>query len=146
MKDFKGKHLLAIDYGRKFTGLASYKWGNDPYPIGYGRIRYESDTNLLEKLNVIIEDEFIDVLIIRIPYYTDGKESEMTKIVLDFATELEKKFPQLEIYQQDEALTTYAAEERMKSSPQFEFRVDLKRIDEVAALIMLEEFVSLNKS
>ena len=49
-EDFKYKKILAIDYGRKFTGLASFKVDVDPFPLMYGRVAYESDEKLANEI------------------------------------------------------------------------------------------------
>lgn len=139
-EDFKYKKILAIDYGRKFTGLASYKVNVDPYPLMFGRIAYESDTQLIHELKSIIEEELVDIILIGIPFFTDGKSSTMTKTIQDFAKLLTEQIP-LPIFERDETLTTFEAEERMKLDPRFNFKVDLKQIDALSAVIILEEFV-----
>jgi len=139
-QDLKFKKILAIDYGRKFTGLASYKVDVDPYPLMHGRIAFESDLQLIHELSLIVEEEFVDIILIGIPYFTDGKASTMTKTVQDFAKLLSEHFS-LPVFERDETLTTFEAEERMKSDPRFNFKVDLRQIDALSAVIILEEFV-----
>lgn len=135
------KHILAIDYGRKFTGLANYKVGIDPFIFLYGRIAYQSDQQLIEQIFNIVEQEFIEIIVIGIPRFTDGKDSKMTQIVKDFAQNL-KQNSSIPVYFIDETLTTFEAQERMKNDPRFNFQVDMKQIDAVAASIILEEFVN----
>ncbi|ATH06961.1 Holliday junction resolvase RuvX [Halobacteriovorax marinus] len=138
---FKGLNILSIDYGLKVTGLACYCPGREPFPQARGRIIYQSDEQLIDELSLIIEEDFFEVIVLGIPFYLDGNESEMTKKVRQFKTLLEEKFSDLQIYEQDETLSSNAAQERMKNSPQFNFKVDPKRIDEVAATIILEDFM-----
>lgn len=139
--DIDKKHILAIDYGHKFTGLSNYKVGIDPFILLYGRIKYESDEQLIKELSLIIEDEFVEVLVLGIPRFTDGKESKMTQTVKDFGKKLSQSTV-IPVYFIDETLTTFEAEERMKNDPKFNFQVDMKQIDAVAASIILEEFVN----
>ena len=135
----KNKKILAIDYGRKYTGLAYYFVGSDPYPIPFGRIKFESDTQLKTEILKIVEDEFIDILVIGIPYFTDGTESTMTKTVKAFINSLEAE-TSADVFTEDETLTTFEAEERMKQDPRYNFQVDLSKIDELCATIILEQF------
>ncbi len=134
------KRILAIDYGRKFTGLAMFRPGDDPFPLPWGRIAYQSDEQLMQELALIIDDEFVDILVIGIPFFTDGKESTMTKTIKAFVDQCRRKFS-IPIYAIDETLTTFEAEERMKNDPRYNFKVDLTKIDELSATIILEEFV-----
>ncbi|MBD65057.1 MAG: Holliday junction resolvase RuvX [Halobacteriovoraceae bacterium] len=138
------KKILGIDYGRKYTGLATYKVGVDPYALMWGRIKYESDEQLIKEIQLIIEDEFIDLIALGVPYFTDGKSSTMTKTVQDFANKLAKKID-LPIHQVDETLTTFEAQERMKNSPRFNFKVDFNQIDALCATIIIEEFLAKHK-
>lgn len=135
----ENKRILAVDYGRKVTGLAGYYAGHDPFPTPFGRIIYESDRQLTEELNKIIEDECFDIVVIGVPYFTDGKESTLTKEIKAF---IEKFSAQTEaqVFMEDETLTTFEAEERMKNDPRYNFKVDLKKIDELCAVIILEQF------
>lgn len=137
----KGTHILGIDYGKKFTGFATYKVQLDPYPLRWGRVSYSSDDQLIRDIKQIIEDEFIDQIVIGIPYFTDGSESKATKEVKSFAQELQSKIS-IPLFCQDEALTTYEAQERMKQDPNFNFKVDLKQIDALSAAIIIEEYLN----
>ncbi len=139
-KDLENKHLLSIDYGRKFTGIATYKYDNDPYPIPWGRIPYKSDQQLITDIQQIISDELIDIVILGIPHFTDGKESTMTKSVKAFAQQLSNSI-ESKLYLVDETLTTFEAKERMENDPRYNFQVDMKKIDELCAVIILEQFL-----
>jgi len=123
-----GKHIMAIDYGKKFTGVATYRFNNDPFPLTWGRVKYEKDDkSLLSELQSIIRDEFIDILVIGVPFFTDGKESTMTKTIKAFV-ELARQELSVDIYTVDETLTTFEAEQRMQNDPKYNFKVDLKKI------------------
>jgi putative Holliday junction resolvase len=133
---------LAIDYGRKFTGLSNYKVNIDPMILLCGRVRYESDEQLISEIQHLINEEFIDIVILGIPRFTDGKESTMTKTIKAFGEQL-KMALSIPVYYIDETLTTFEAEERMKNDPRYNFKVDLTKIDAMSASIILEQFVNL---
>lgn len=137
------KHVMAIDYGQKYTGIATHRVSVDPMIIPYGRIKYQSDEQLVDAVIEVIEEEFIEVLVLGIPLFTDGKESTMTKTIKEFAKKLEAKVS-IPMFLQDETLSTMEAEDRMKNSPRYNFQVDYSKIDAVAATIILEDF--LNRS
>ncbi|MFT6630880.1 MAG: putative Holliday junction resolvase [Bacteriovoracaceae bacterium] len=134
------KHILAIDYGRKFTGISTYNVGRDPFPLTWGRIKYEDDEQLISEVKKIIEDEFIEILVIGVPFFTDGKESTMTRTIKAFIENFKTK-TDCEVFTVDETLTTFEAEERMKNDPKYNFKVDLRKIDELCAAIILEQFL-----
>jgi putative Holliday junction resolvase len=139
-KILKNKKIGAVDYGQKYTGLAFYHEGRDPYPVAYDRIKYINDSDLVKKVCTFIDDEVIEVIVVGVPFFTDGSESKMTKVVRNFI-ELLKKNIDIDVYEQDETLTTYEAEERMKTSPQYNFRIDYTKIDALSASIILEDFL-----
>ena len=68
----------------------------------------------------------------------------MTRRILQFAHTLKKHLQPLHIpvYHQDETLSSFSAKERMLTSPRYNFRVDERFIDEVAATIILEDFIN----
>jgi putative Holliday junction resolvase len=136
------KHILAIDYGRKFTGLSNYKVNIDPMILLLGRVKFESDNQLMQEIKNIIDEEFIDLVVLGIPRFTDGKDSTMTKVITAFG-ELLKDNLNIPVFYIDETLTTFEAKERMQSDPRFNFEVDMTKIDAMSALIILEQFVNI---
>ncbi|MBT3982106.1 MAG: Holliday junction resolvase RuvX [Bacteriovoracaceae bacterium] len=139
---FKGLEILAIDYGTKIVGLGSFCPGNTPFPMPWGKLAYKNDDTLIDQLLEIIKREYFEVVVLGIPYYTDGKESDMTKRVKKFQKKLQSKLPEgVQLYDQDESLSSYEAEERMKSGARYNFKVDPNQIDALAAAIILEEFI-----
>ncbi len=89
--NFCGKQILAVDYGTKVTGLASYCPGREPFPMPYGRLIYKDDDSLIDDILNVVEEEFADVVILSIPFYTYENESEMTKRVRAFSNNLQEK-------------------------------------------------------
>lgn len=139
--ELNGKHILAIDYGTKYTGFATHKVNIDPIILAYGRTKYSTDEQLINDIKDLIEEEFIEVVVLGIPYFTDGTESQNTKNVLAFSKKLQESID-LPLFEQDESLSTFEAEERMKNDPKYNFQVDYSKIDSVAATIILEEFLN----
>ncbi len=140
-KTFEGKTILAIDFGFKVTGTALFCPGRDPFPYIAEKIIFKSQADTITALKKIVDDEGVDILVLGVPYFLDGKESETTKLIRNFGELVRQNFPTLEFFEQDETLTTKAAEERMMNSPQFNFKIDMTMIDCVAATIILEDFI-----
>lgn len=138
--EFQGKSILAVDYGQKFTGLATFIPGKDPFPLLHGRIAYKSDQNLIDELRKIMQAEGTEIVVIGIPTFLDGRESTMTKTVRNFIELFRQQITE-KIYEQDETLSTVEAEERMKNSPRFNFKVNYQEIDAMSASIILEDFI-----
>ena len=141
-KKLFGKRILSVDYGTKVTGLAICQVDIDPFPQPLDRIIYKNDQQLSLDIQKFVENECADYLLLGVPHYTDGKTSKMTEKVLDFGQLLDSLNPDTPLLFQDETLTTYAAKERMQGSPLYNFKVDPKKIDQVSAAIILEDFLS----
>lgn len=138
------KTVLAMDYGEKFIGLATYCVNRDPYPTPYGRIQNLGPEHVVKELKKIIDDEFIEQIVIGVPRLLDGKETTTTLKAKNFIQFIKEHFT-LPIEEQDETLSTFEAESRMKNSPQYNFKIDLKQIDAVAASVILEDFIRRKK-
>lgn len=134
------KTILAMDYGEKFIGLATFCVNRDPFPTPFGRIANTSKDAVINELKKIIGDELVDVIVIGLPFLTDGKRTSTTTKVQEFINFMREQFT-LQIYEQDETLSTFEAESRMKNSPRYNFKIDLKQIDAVAASVILEDFI-----
>ena len=139
------RRILAVDFGSKVIGTAMFCPGIDPFPYVAEKIIYKSDAEAVKSLKQIVENEGIDIIVLGIPYFLDGGESENTKRMKTFGELLKAHCPEQEFYEQDETLTTVAAEDRMKSSPQFNFKVDVTKIDCIAETIILEDFIRMEK-
>lgn len=137
---FLNKTILAVDYGRVAIGLALFCPGVHPFPLTHGRIVVKNQENVLSELKKIIQDDSVDYIVIGLPRHADGKDSAMTVEVEHFAQKI-KHAMKIPIYFQDETYSTEEAKRRMENSPQFNFKVDVKKIDAVAAQIILEDFI-----
>lgn len=141
-KHFSGKRILAIDYGTKNIGTAIFTPASDPFPLELEVISNTDRPSTLKKINDLIVNEGVDVIVIGLPHHKDGNRSEMTELVDQFARELKSLNPKMPHYFQDETLSSTEAQERMKNSPKYNFKVDLSRVDLVAATIILEDFIN----
>lgn len=136
-----GKKILAIDFGSKVIGTAMFCPGRDPFPYAAEKIIYKSHDESLKTLTRIVRDEDIEVVVLGIPYFVDGKESSNTLKMKAFGELITKAIPGITFFEQDETLTTKTAEERMKNSPEYNFKVDPTKIDCLSATIILEDFI-----
>ncbi|MCB9061236.1 MAG: Holliday junction resolvase RuvX [Halobacteriovoraceae bacterium] len=139
-ENLKNKNIMAIDYGTKITGLAQITFGRDPFPVPFGRLKYTDDLKLCLDIVKIVEDECIDLVVVGLPLFLDGKETKMSQKVTNFINLLKGKI-NIPIETQNESLSSFEAQERMKNSAAFNFKIDLKRIDEMAATVILEDFI-----
>jgi putative holliday junction resolvase len=134
------KKFLSLDWGEKFIGVATFHIGRDPMILCWGRLKGGSFDEVWTQLEKLIADEFIDAVVVGVPFFTDGKAGSTTHKIKDFLAQLLKVCP-LRIYEQDETLSTFEAEQRMKNSPKYNFQVKLSEIDALCASIILEDFL-----
>ena len=139
--DLKNKKILAIDYGTKTTGLALFAPG-DPYPRPYDTVPYKNDDQLIKAIKQGISDEGVSIVVLGMPRFLDGKPSSMTARVAEFSAKLKEGVSPLLLFEQDEALSSAEAKERMRESARYNFKVDPRKIDELAASIILEDFLA----
>lgn len=138
------KTLLAMDFGEKFIGVATYCVNRDPYPTPYGRIANKGPEFVIKELTQILSDECVDEMIIGLPHLVDGQKTSTTAKAQAFVEFIRSKFT-LPVHEQDETLSTFEAESRMKNSPRYNFQVDYSQIDAVAASVILEDFIRRTK-
>jgi len=142
LEKFKNKKILAIDYGTKTAGLASFCSERDISPYPYETLKNVSDDKLIKDILEIIKESSTDIVVLGIPRLLDGQETTMSRKIRDFGERLKKSLGPIPLFLQDESLSTFEAEERMKASPRYNFKVDKKQIDALAASIILEDFLA----
>jgi putative Holliday junction resolvase len=133
--------ILAIDYGKKRTGLA---W-TDPLQIiasGIGSI--DTETELESKLKEIIGKETIDRIVLGYPTRADGSDTHATQPVRDFQASLAAWFPDIPIHLHDERYTSKIAMQTMiETGVKKKQRCDKQLINQVSAVIILQEYLGL---
>jgi len=142
LEKFKNKKILAIDFGTKIAGLARFCEGRDISPYPYGSLKYVNDDKLISEILNIVKESSTDIAVLGVPKLLDGKETSMSKKIRDFGGKLGDKLGSIPLFYQDESLSTFEAEERMRESPRYNFKVDKKQLDALAASIILEDFLS----
>jgi len=133
--------LLAVDYGTKAVGLALFCRGRDPYPLPHATLGYTDDDALIRDITGIVRKKSISAVVLGVPRLLDGRETTMTRRIRAFGEKLVQALAPVPLHLQDESLSSFEAEERMKSSPRYNFKVDPRQIDALAAAIILEDFI-----
>jgi putative Holliday junction resolvase len=130
--------ILAIDYGKKRTGIAA----TDPLQIIANGLT-AVDTHLLRNfLKDYCTKEEVEKVIIGLPKNLDDSDTDATKPVKDFIRLFRKDHPSIPIETVDERYTSkMAAQALVESGVKKKDRQDKKRIDEMAATIMLQEYL-----
>ncbi len=142
LNKYSEKTILCLDYGTKRIGLSLFRPKREPFPLEYDTLIVKETNCIFKKLQHIIEEEFVDHILLGIPTYLDGKDSDWTKKVRQFAEELQKNIPEVTLIFQDEGLSSYEAKDRMKKSPKYNFKIDPQKVDQLSACIIMEDFFS----
>lgn len=141
--NLEGKAILGIDFGTKSIGLATFTPGRDPFPLLYDQIPGANSPKAIQAISQLASNEGIELIVLGLPLLNDGADSDLTKKVRKFKAQLEQSLETdpIPIELQDESYTSFEAEERMKNSPRFNFKIDKSKLDAMAASIILEDYI-----
>ncbi|MBO4214755.1 MAG: Holliday junction resolvase RuvX [Bacteroidaceae bacterium] len=130
---------LAIDYGKKRTGIAVT---DTLQMIANGLATIE--TKELEKfLTDYMGKEDVSTIVVGKPTQMNGEDSENMKRIEPFFNRLKKLFPDKEIVYYDERFTSVLAHQAMlQSGIGKKARQDKALVDKISATIILEDFLS----
>ena len=133
--------ILSIDYGGKRTGLAV----TDPLKIiATGLCTVETP-----KLSAFLKDYFsreqVEQVIIGMPVNWDDSATHATPLVQKFIKDFQKNFPSIPIQEVDERFTSKLASQAMlQMGLKKKQRQNKSMLDEIAATIMLQEYLQHN--
>jgi putative Holliday junction resolvase len=130
--------ILAIDYGKKRTGIAVT---DTLQMIANGLATIE--TRELEKfLTDYMAQEDVSTIVVGKPTQMNGEDSENMKRIEPFFNRLKKLFPDKEIVYYDERFTSVLAHQAMlQSGIGKKARQDKALVDKISATIILEDFL-----
>ncbi|NGX32113.1 MAG: putative pre-16S rRNA nuclease [Candidatus Anoxychlamydiales bacterium] len=137
--------IVAIDYGKVRIGLAitdSSKTIGYPFKTVNTAQNFEKTSQaILDALKEHIDD--IEKIIIGLPLLLKGEFSEMTTEVTEFVKvfKTKTKIP-LELI--DERLSSIQAERHLKDNLKLNRKKRSKKIDPMAATVLLQHFLNLN--
>lgn len=135
--------LLAIDYGKKRTGIAV----SDPLQLIANGLRTVETKELLPFLLAYAEKEQIEKFILGLPVQPNGLPSENQPRVRSFAGQLAKAFPQVPIEFYDERFTSVLAHRAMiESGIGKKRRQDKALVDEISATIILQNYMESRRA
>ena len=133
--------LLAIDYGRKRSGVAV----TDPLKICANGMPTVRSCDLLKFLKEYCGKEDVDAFIIGEPKDLNGNPSESMQYITPFVNKLKKDFPEKPVIMWDERFTsTIAHQEMIAGGFKKKDRQEKGRADEMAAVIILTSYLESN--
>lgn len=134
--------IMAIDYGKKRSGIAV----TDPFQMIATGLTTVDSHDLRNWLKAYFEKETVERVIIGLPFALDGSDTDGTKPVKDFIRLFKKDNPGTPIETVDEQFTSeLAAQTLINSGLKKKDRQNKKLLDEVAATIMLQDFLLLKQ-
>jgi putative Holliday junction resolvase len=131
---------LAIDYGRKRTGLAIC---DRDETIASPLAVIEGQKQLLKKIAGIIKNENVGAVVLGLPLNMDGSVGGQCELVYQFAKQLKQQID-IGVHFQDERLSTFGAEGHLAAAG-LTLEKKRKRLDAVAAAEILQAFLERKK-
>ena len=131
--------VLGVDYGTKNIGVAV----SDELGLGargVTTLRRLTDADAVARLAELAAELAAEAVVVGVPLGADGGEGDAARRVLKFVDRL-KAAVAVPVHTVGERLTSFEAEERMR---ELGMRAEerKRRVDEVAAAIIVEEFLS----
>ena len=140
-KDFpRAGRILSLDWGLRRCGIAVSDENRD-FTFVRPQLYIKSQDELIQNVLGIISEDNISGIVIGLPLYSDGSESETTKMVRDFANLL-SQHTDLPIIFIEENLTSTAAQEEIGRKSISKIKQEL---DSVSAKIILENAIAILK-
>lgn len=133
---------MAIDYGKVRTGLAV----TDPVRIIATALTTVETPTLLSFIKDYCAREEVDIFVVGEAKHMDNSPSESMALIEPFVQELKNTFPDKEIARIDERFTSKMAFQTMiDSGLKKKQRQSKGTIDQIAATIMLQDYMKINK-
>jgi len=125
--------IVSVDYGTKRVGLSLA----DPLRLFAQPYGVFTPSGAIDKLVSLHETECIDTIVIGWPLHEDGTEGKATQIVDRYIQKLRQYLSDVKIVRWDERYTS----EEAKSILRLHKKGKRKQVDEIAAGIILQEFL-----
>ena len=130
--------ILAIDYGGKRTGIAV----TDPLQIIATALTTIASHELIPFLKKYFQQESVELIVIGMPKNWDESDTHGTPLVIEAIKKIKKEFPSMPLKEVDERYTSKMAKDAMlEMGMKKKDRRDKKIVDEIAATIMLQEYL-----
>lgn len=130
--------ILAIDYGKKRTGLAV----TDSMRIIATALETVETASLLTYLKTYTQKETVDEFVIGMPKTLRNEDSETAPLIRKFIVELKNTFPDKPVHEVDERFTTSMAQQAMITGGMKKKDRQVKgNTDKISAVIILQSFM-----
>ena len=134
--------IIAIDYGRKRTGLAV----TDPLQMIANGLTTVPSGEVVHYLVNYVAKEVVDLFVVGLPKQMNNEPSENMKYVEAFVAHLKRAIPSIPIQYYDERFTSVMAHQAMLSGGlKKKKRQEKGLVDEVSAVIILQAYLESKK-
>lgn len=134
--------IMAVDYGRKRTGLAV----TDPMQIIATALDTVDTSQLITYLKNYFATELVDELVIGMPKQMDNSDSEIAADVRQIKDKITQTFPGLSIKYADERFTSKIAMRAMiDGGMKKKDRRDKKNVDKISATLILQSYMEARR-
>lgn len=134
--------IIAIDYGRKRTGLAA----TDTLQIIANGLTTVPSGELVNYLTAYVSRESVDLFVVGLPKQMNNEPSENMKYVEAFVTHLKRTIPNIPVVYYDERFTSVMAHQAMLDGGlKKKKRQDKGLVDEISAVIILQAYLESKK-
>lgn len=139
----RGKRLMALDYGERRTGVAVC---DEMHILVSSRPVLETNESIIQQVLLAVERERIEVLIVGVPMYHDGRVTPIIAAIERFVECLRETSP-IPVVTADEAFSTKDARSIMVASGMKKKKRQTKGIkDQVAAAVILQRVLDEHSS
>lgn len=130
--------ILAIDYGKKRTGIAV----TDELQIIASGLTTVETSELLSFLETYTQKESVELFLVGLPKQMNNTASESEALIAPFLKKLESKFSEIPIIRVDERFTSKLAFQTMiDSGLKKKQRQNKALVDEISATIILQSYL-----
>lgn len=134
--------ILAIDYGKKRTGIAV----TDVLQIIANGLATVSTPELMDFILKYIEKEPVERIVVGHPKQMNNEDSENMKRIVPFVNQLKKKLPHIPVEMVDERFTSVLAHQTMLDGGlKKKARQNKALVDEISATIILQSYLESKK-
>lgn len=134
--------IIAIDYGRKRTGLAV----TDPLQMIANGLATVASGEVVKYLADYISREPVDLIVVGLPKQMNNQPSENMPYVEAFVTHLKRALPDVSVQYYDERFTSVMAHKAMLDGGlKKKKRQDKALVDEISAVIILQAYLESKK-
>lgn len=134
--------IIAIDYGRKRTGLAA----SDTLQMIANGLGTVPSGEVVQYLSDYVRKEPVDTFVVGLPKQMNNEPSENMKYVEAFVSHLKRTIPNIPVVYYDERFTSVLAHRAMlEGGLKKKKRQDKGLVDEISAVIILQAYMESKK-